>query len=263
MDHLIDVGFRSRNIIDNHLEGIRNFRQNIDLVNQALWFLHSPYILLQLGTDRSGHTRSDGRALPFVEDLIRLLVARVRVVFGREMCGLGHNSALRRNRALGSHRRELVTDDDRSNIDCRKARSRALLSVCVGGGELHHDGGYAPELVALEVSKVPSRGDEVWSHSLDCMHEHAMACQGQSLAVADNSARRNESWPESMDHISVGLVGIVTEIREAALGTTANLPSRNRRRSFKFESQLKIGTKICGDKVHLWEIGPWLRLECH
>ena len=75
---------------------------------------------------------------------------------------------------------------------------------------------------ALEVAKVPPGGDEVGSHALDGVHEHADAVDDGSLALADDVSTRDGVWPEAVDDVSLGFVHVRAKVREPALGTLAD-----------------------------------------
>lgn len=67
----------------------------------------------------------------------------------------------------------------------------------------------------------------------------------------DNMATPNEVRPDSMDDISLGFCGIVPKVRVAALGTLADLPTRDGCRAGDIEGELEIRSEVGTDGVRL------------
>lgn len=78
-----------------------------------------------------------------------------------------------------------------------------MASVGVQSCEFHLNCRHAAMSVALEVCEIPSRCNQVWTHALDSMNEHAMAVGSNCTAVVDDVATDFSTRPEAMDDVAI------------------------------------------------------------
>ena len=93
---------------------------------------------------------------------------------------------------------------------------------------------------ALKVAKVPTGGDEIGTHALDGVDEHADAVDGSGLALADEVSGRAGVWPETMDDVAVGFVDVRAKVGEPAFGALADFEARYRRGTGDVKRDLEI-----------------------
>lgn len=105
---------------------------------------------------------------------------------------------------------------------------------------------------ALEVRKVPPRGDKVRAHALDGVHHHAGRVDLDGLALEHDETLACGAWPEPMDDISLGVSEVRPEVGKATLGALADLEARDGCRAGDVERDLEVVVDVGPDGVALW-----------
>lgn len=121
--------------------------------------------------------------------------------------------------------------------------------------KLHHDPRHTTQGRALEVVEVPSRCDQVRSHSLDGMHEHATPRHRLRLSVRDNVSLDLREGPEPMHDVALGLLEVGAKVRVSALVPLSELPPQGGGRPRDLERYLEIHPEVGAQKVGFGEFG--------
>ena len=66
--------------------------------------------------------------------------------------------------------------------------------------------------IALEVSEVPPRGDEVRAHALDGVHEHPGGLDGDRMPLVHEQTGREEPRPEAVDDVALCVLRVGPEV---------------------------------------------------
>jgi len=128
-----------------------------------------------------------------------------------------------------------------------------VRTIRIYGGELHLNRADTSGFLALEVGKVPARRDEVGTHALDRVHEHARAVDVERLALVHNVPLRSRAWPEPVYDIAVCTVwgGGLAKPRPAAVRAAAKTPPGRVRSTGDNYGDLQLRTRARGDGVRL------------
>ena len=164
---------------------------------------------------------------------------------------------------------DALANADAPNVNNDATFTSLLAAVAIRRRKLHHD--CADPLVATgdmtrEPAKVPPPRDEIGSHPLDGMYEHAKPGKlfdttcgtGCSPSRAIRDMTRDLCLrPEAMYNVSVSVVNVRAKVRKAAFGQASDLDARGMIGTRDKERDGDVIGHFCGDSVVFRVI--WIR----
>ena len=194
------------------------------------------------------------------------MIIRIRIISQIQRRRLRHDLRFRAllvwPLGLRRHRRKHAVHHERAQIDNDPARAGAGAPMGVTRRKLHLDRGHPAGVCALEMRKVPPRGDEVGPHALDGVHEHAGPFHRLGFAVGDDVPGALVARPEAVYDVSVRSLNVRAKVGEPAMRPLAHLVPWDGGGPLHIEGQLQVRGQVGGDSVRLGILRAGIRLEC-